>query len=200
MAKDKDKKKNKKNRDVDNDSKNITVFINDKPIVLRYKEFQDEIDVDEITKIQYENIYGESVTVAVLMNQVGALKAEAEHEYGLKKLEFEIFEADLKKRFRREASQNAGKIKMEGELVKLTESALIDAVTLDEGWQVKKKNKYRAKRNLDVVESLMWAVNSKDKKLNNLVKAVTPEEFYDQIVEGRVNGILIKKRKSLTGK
>ena len=43
-----------------------------------------------------------------------------------------------------------------------------------------------------------YALGFSSKKLEVLLKPVTPEELFDEIVEGKVNGILIKKKKSIT--
>ena len=53
-----------------------------------------------------------------------------------------------------------------------------------------KKKKYLAE-----IDSLYWALQSKDRKLNNLVPKVTPEEFLDNLVEGEINTFIIKKEK-----
>jgi len=42
---------------------------------------------------------------------------------------------------------------------------------------------------------LYWSIQSKDRKLNNLVPKVTPEEFYNDLVEGTINTFTIKKLK-----
>ena len=169
------------------------VHVGDKPIVLVFSEFDDELDVDQITSIDYSNIYGEAVTVSALQNKVGMLKAESEKYYQEKKLECDIYEAELKKKWRREAATNGGKFNIEEDGIKLTESALDEAVLLDKGFEVKKKNVIKSKRDVDFMDSLFWAISSKDKKLNNLVRAVTPKEFYDELIEGKINTFLIKK-------
>ena len=47
------------------------IHLNDKPIVLIYGDLDEEINVDEITKIDYSNLYGESVTISVILNRIG---------------------------------------------------------------------------------------------------------------------------------
>ena len=58
-----------------------------------------------------------------------------------------------------------------------------------------KKQVIAAKRDLDFIDSLYWAIQSKDKKLSVLTKGVTPEELYNEIIEGTINNIVIKKVK-----
>ena len=165
--------------------KGIHIFQFDKQIVtLKYEGFEDEIDVDEICKIDYSNIYGEVVTCTALMNRIGIIRAEAESILKEKELLAKIEEARIKKDERRKAVSDSRKI---------TEGGLEEMVMLDEGLQIMKKNVIKAQKDFSFIESLYWALSSKDKKLNNLIKEVTPEEFEDRLIEGKVNGFIIKK-------
>lgn len=167
---------------------NIVVHLGNKPVQLFTNDFDDEVDVDKLTSIDHSNLYGEAVTVPALMNKIGLLKAESEKVYSEKKLELEVFEAELRQSIRKDATAKGDK---------LTEAGLNELVAKDGGYQIKKKNIITAQYNLGIVDSIFWAVKSKDSKLNNLIKGVTPEELFDELVEGVVNNILIKKRKSI---
>ena len=46
-----------------------------------------------------------------------------------------------------------------------------------------------------MLDSLYWACQDKSRKLNGLVNGTTPQEFVEGMIEGKVNGILIKKKK-----
>lgn len=162
----------------------ITLNFNDKVIILSFKEFDTDINVDELTKIQYDNLYGEIITSSTLLNQVGLLRAEFESITKSEKVDLEIYEAQLRKMFRSQ---------MTTEGKKLTQQELEDKVLLDEGWQNRKKKLIKVERDFEYIQSIYWAIQSKDKKLSILSKAVTPEEFQDGIIEGAVNGIMIKK-------
>lgn len=174
------------------------IHLDGKPITLEMADFDDVVNVDDMTRIHYENIYGDAVTVSALLNKVGILKSRAEEIHSEKKFEAEIEESNLKKNFRREAIENDNHIKVDGVRIKLTEKSLDDAVNLDKGLQVIKKNVIHAKRVYDDIESFYWGVQSKDKKLNNLISGLTEEELWNELVDGKINGILIKKRKSIT--
>jgi len=177
----------------------VVVPFGEKTVVLNFGDFNDEINVDELTSINYSNLFGEVVTVSALLNRMGILKAEAEAEHAIKKLECDIYIANLAKNYRRDANVNAGKfIIKEGNVstsIKLTEDSLEKALLLDIVVQNKKKAVINAQKNLAFIDSLYWSVQSKDKKLSVLMKGVTPEEFFNEILEGEVNGILIKKPK-----
>lgn len=164
------------------------IFLGSKPVTLKFNDFSDEVDVDKLLSVDYSNLYGEAVTIPALLNQVGILKAQAERAYSEKKLEFEVFEAELRQRLRKEATETSQK---------MTEASLNELVSTDGGYKVKKKNVTTSKYNLDICDSIFWAVSAKNKKLDNLVKGVTPQELYDELIEGTINNILIKKNKPL---
>ena len=164
------------------------IHLGSRPITFKFKSFEDNVDVDALLTVDYSNLYGEAVTIPSLMNHMGILKAETEKTWSTKKAELDFYEADLRKRFRKEATETAQK---------LTEASLTELVETDPGFKIKKKNVITAKYNLDVMDSMFWAVSAKNKKLDNLVKGVTPEELYAEIQEGVVNNVLLKKHKSI---
>ena len=178
---------------------NVSIFFGDKVVVLKFEGFKDEIDVDDLTSIDYSNLYGEIVTVSALLNKVGILRSEAESAVSLKQLDCDIYSAELGKRYRREANVNGGKFTLkEGDNListKLTEDSLNQSILLDPIFQAKKNSLIEAKKNFGFIDSLYWALQSKDKKLSLITKPVTPEEFVNEIIEGEINGMFIKKLK-----
>jgi hypothetical protein len=174
------------------------IHLGDKPIVLIYNEFENEIDVSQITRIDYSNLFGEAVTISSLLNSIAQLRSQAEEVYERKKFERQIMEADLEKRWRKESNKNEGKFTItesDGSIItiKLTEKALESSIIADKGYQTCKNNEISAKRDFAYLEALYWAVQDKSKKLDNMLPKVTPKEFIDELIEGTVNGILIKK-------
>jgi hypothetical protein len=169
----------------------------DKTVVLSFGDFDDIIDIDQLTTIDYSNLFGEAVTVSALMNRVGILKAEAEASLATKKLECDIYIAERSKIIRREANTNAGKFTIkDGQSdisIKLTEDSLVMAISLDIVVQNRRKGIIEAQKNLSFLDSLYWSIKSKDTKLSVLVNGVTPKEFYEELIEGTVNAIIIKK-------
>ena len=172
----------------------ILVHFNDVPVTLVTNGFEETVDIDKLTSIDYSNLYGEAVTVSALLNKVGLLRAEAERAVSEKKLEKEVYEADMKKGWRREANRNGGKFTIEDEEIKLSEKALDEALLLDEDYQKLCLECIEAQKNFSVLDALQWSVQDKSKKLNNLLKPVTPQEFLSELVEGKVNSFLIAKK------
>jgi len=178
---------------------NVTIFFGNQTVVLQFEGFKDEVNVDELTSIDYSNLYGEIVTVSALLNKIGLLRAEAESAVSLKQLECDVYSADLGKRYRREANVNGGKFTIpDGEhlvSIKLTEDSINQAIILDPIYQAKKNSLIESKKNFGFIDSLYWAIQSKDKKLSLITRPVTPEEFVNEIIEGEINGMFIKKLK-----
>lgn len=172
----------------------ILVHFNEVPVTLVTNGFEDTVDIDQLTSIDYSNLYGEAVTVSALLNKVGLLRAEAERAVSEKKLEKEVYEADMKKGWRREANRNGGKFTIEEEEIKLSEKALDEALLLDEDYQKLCLEYIEVQKNFSVLDALQWSVQDKSKKLNNLLKPVTPQEFLSELVEGKVNSFLIAKK------
>lgn len=172
----------------------ILVHFNDVPVTLVTNGFEETVDIDKLTSIDYSNLYGEAVTVSALLNKVGLLRAEAERAVSEKKLEKEVYEADMKKGWRHEANRNGGKFTIEDEEIKLSEKALDEALLLDEDYQKLCLEYIEAQKNFSVLDALQWSVQDKSKKLNNLLKPVTPQEFLSELVEGKVNSFLIAKK------
>ena len=177
---------------------NILVHFNDVPVTLQTNGFDDKVYIYKLTSIEYSNLYGEAVTVSALLNKVGLLRAEAEKKVAECKLEKEVYEAQTKKEWRREANRNGGKFTLaledgEVEEIKLSEKALDEALLLDEDYQNLCIAYIDAQKNFSVLDALQWAVQDKSKKLNNLLKPVTPTEFLGELVEGKVNSFFIKK-------
>jgi len=167
------------------EEQNVHIFqFENQVVTLKYEGFTEDIDVDEICRIDYSNIYGEVVTVSALLNRVGIIRSEAESIVKEKELEKNIYEAELKRRERRSAVAASQK---------LTENGLDEIAMLDEGLQILKKNVIKAQKDFSFIDSLYWAISSKDKKLNNIMKEVTPLEFEQGIIEGRLNGFIVKK-------
>jgi hypothetical protein len=171
----------------------ILVHFNETPVTLVTNGFEDSVDIDRLTSIDYSNLYGEAVTVSALLNKVGLLRAEAEKKVSECKLEKDVYEAQTKKEWRREANRNGGKFTIEDEEIKLSEKALDEALLLDEKYQELCIEYIEAQKNFSVLDALQWAVQDKSKKLNNLLKPVTPTEFLNELVEGSVNSFFIKK-------
>lgn len=175
-----------------------TIHIGDKPIVLEHDTIDSTINVDDLTKIDTSNIYGESVTVSASTNRIGLLRAEIEGQMAEKKLDLKIFEGQFKAKLRQQAANNSGyytlRVGNEDVRVKLTEKALESSFETDEDWIKLKKEFIQVEKNFNSLSALYWACQDKARKLNGMVSGTTPEDFVEGLIEGKVNGILIHKK------
>jgi len=169
----------------------IKISIGDKIITLKQTEVDGDIDMDEITQIHYSNLYGEMVTVSALLNKLGILKADVDNQYEEYKLDCQIFESAERKKFISSKMVSGEK--------KPTLDQCEDYLNTHSEVIAKRKRLLTLKKGCDYINSLYWAVKSKDDKLSVLMKGVTPEEFSSNIVEGVVNGFFLKKYKNLLG-
>ena len=173
------------------------VEIGGKVITLFHDNMDESINVDDLTKIDSSNLYGEAVTISAAMNRIGLLKAELESHLAESKLDLRIFEADFVAKKRKEAANNGNQFTLrvgnEDVKIKQTEKALEKSFENDPEWVKLKKQYITLERNFNRLDSLYWSCQSKDKKLRNITNSVTPEEFANELVEGKFNGITIKK-------
>lgn len=181
------------------------IRIGDRTLTLEFGLIEDVINVDDLTKIDTSNLFGEAVTISAAVNRIGLMMSEVGANLADLKLDCKFFENNFRNKLRAEASKNAGsfKILVDGEKipVKITEKALETCYDSEPDWIEIKRNINQTERNFNSLSTLYWAIQEKSRKLNGLIASTTPEEFIAGVIEGKVNGILIqnsnKKAKSL---
>jgi hypothetical protein len=175
-----------------------TIHVGNKPIILEHGDFDSIINVDDLTRIDTSNIFGEAVTISAAVNRIGLLKAEVESNMADIKLEIKVFEGNYRSKLRKQASRGSGSYSMRVDnddiFVKLTEKALETCFETDKNWINLKMDFNKAERNFNAISSLYWAVQDKSRRLNGLVSSTTPEEFVEGMIEGKINGINIFKK------
>lgn len=173
------------------------IRIGDRTLTLEFGLIEDVINVDDLTKIDTSNLFGEAVTISAAVNRIGLMKSEVGGTLAGLKLDIRLFENDFRGKLRAQASKNSGSytIKIDGELVsvKITEKALETCYDSDPEYLKLKREAITMERNFNSLDSLYWAIQEKSRKLNGLISSTTPEEFIAGIIEGKVNGILITK-------
>lgn len=166
------------------------ITIGDSTYSLLIKEFGEEIEVDDLLRIDYSNLLGEIITFPVVVNRLGSLLAEAEHAVAEKKLNLEVFEAKLKERKRISLTEeNNGKAP--------TVDSLNMAILLDKGYQALKKSFFESQKNRDYVNSIFWSAKDKSEKLNKLSLTIGTGDIEESLLESKVNNVVIKKHKNI---
>lgn len=157
---------------------------------LIFDNFDEDVDIDSLLKIDYSNLIGELVTFPVILNRFGILLAEAESQVAETKLNMDVYEAKTKERLRIElAEQNNGKSP--------TVEALNNAVVSNKAYQAMKRKYIEVVKTRDYINSIFWAVKDKSEKLNKLSLSIQPGDLSDSVIEGRVNNVLVKKTKKV---
>ena len=77
----------------------------------------------------------------------------------------------------------------------IDDTSVEEELLTSKDYKIKKQEVYKAKKDFGILDALFWALQSKDKKLSVLLKGITPEDFEENIIEGKINEIFIKKIK-----
>ena len=156
---------------------------------LRFDEFDEEMDIDALLRIDYTNLIGEMVTFPVIVNRFGNMLAEAESKVAEVKLNIDILEAKLKERLRIELSEaNGGK--------NPTVDALNNSILLDKAYQVMRKKYVETQKQRDYINSIFWSCKDKSDKISILVKS-SDITMNTDLSEAKINNVLVKKREKL---
>lgn len=164
------------------------IQIGNKSYKLLFDDFDEDVDIDSLLKIDYSNLIGELTTFPVILNRFGILLAEAESQVAETKLNMDVYEAKTKEKLRVElAEQNNGKSP--------TVEALNNAVVSNKAYQAMKRKYIEVVKTRDYINSIFWAVKDKSEKLNKLSLSIQPVDLSDSVIEGKVNSVLIKRTK-----
>ncbi len=160
-------------------------------------EFLDlNIDINELTQIDYSNLYGELITVSTLVNKIGIIRAEAEGVMDTAKLECKIKYASLDEYYRKNLRYEHTNYKKEVVMKDPNNDTVTAAIERDVTYVELCRRYIRMKKEYGYIDSLFWGIKSKEKKLDKIGESMklTPEEFEKNITEGIVNGIMIKMK------
>lgn len=167
--------------------------LQDKLAAIIIPDWDWELDIDRILSIDYDNIFGEVITIPVLENRVGRLVSEMREYKKREKLKLEIKEAEVRKELRNKKSSDGSK---KPTLQEEEDHLLTDPVVKNLRYKL-----IRIEKDLEDMEAFYDAVKSKAFKLNNLSKSLIPTEYENELIEGKVNNVLIKlKDKKYIGK
>jgi hypothetical protein len=167
--------------------------VDSKKIVLSYDGDNLDFDMDELTQIRFDNIFGEIVTASALLNRIGIVKAKASNDKRLKSIALKEKYAELFKHFSNKLIIRQPYKTKEGEkLIYPTNTAIEQEIVLDKVYQFLQAQESEAKFLLDIADTFYWSVQDKCKKLGNIKENLKPEDFLKEIIEGEINGFQIK--------
>lgn len=165
------------------------VKIGDKTYTLLIRPFDEDVEVDDLLRIDYSNLIGEMVTFPVVVNRIGIMLAEAESAVSERKLNLEILEAKTKERLRIQLAESNGKAP--------TVEALNNAVIQEPAYQAMRKSLINAQKTRDYLNSVFWSAKDKSNKLDRLSLTIQAGDIPEEVIEGRVNNVIIRRTKKL---
>ena len=167
-----------------------------KTFSLHLQDFDTDVDVEEILKIDYGNIMGEILTFPVLFNRIGNLKAEYDNIVKMEELDFEIWmaqkEAEQRKKLTFSEDRGKGVTKQIAPSIPEVQSA-IKALP---DYKLKYSKLLTVRKNMQNIDAIYWSAKAKGGMLENLSGKLRPEEFEGELLQDTVNGILVKQHKS----
>lgn len=151
------------------------------------KPFDGDVNIEDLLKIDYSNLMGEILTFPVVFNRVANMKAEMANILAERKLNMDIFEAQL-------TEEHGNKLRAQG---KATIKDIEVAVLRDVRYQIKKKDLFQCQKDFDYLDSLYWSAKSKDGKLDRLSEKLRPDDFNGELLAETINGVQIKISKNV---
>lgn len=178
------------------------ISLKDKIVKLIIEKDQGEINVEDLLRIDYANILGEILTFPVILNRLGILLSDIEDHLRKSNFILDKEKVDLKRK--RAIAEMKAQNELKKTITKPTKQQIENQVRLDEEHQID-EDAYRAKKlelldtqhDRDIVNSLYWSAKSKDEKLNKISDKIRPSEFEGDILDGSINGVLIKVSEKL---
>lgn len=161
--------------------------IGDKVILFRVEEFEN-LDLDKLLKIDYENLVAELVTFPVVVNRLGLLCADMDNEFQMAKLNLSIYEAKQKKVIRQDLIFHDEK----GKAKHPTINEVDDALTTDKGWKVKKMKMLRIQKEKEYMYSVYSSAKDKSHKLDKLSLTIKSGDVDMKIIQRQLNSVYFK--------
>ena len=170
--------------------KDLNVFYVGSKLVKLQPIKWEEIDFnpDEVLDIDIFNIIGEMKTLPVFINRMGLLAAEVRMQVKNQVLQLKISEAVVRKNIKVEYAEKG--------LKKLTIQELEDELLTSKYLQEQKEELINNEYFLDKVEKIEKAAIEKSFNVKSIANKLHPEEFENNLIEGVVNTVLIKIKKS----
>lgn len=179
-----------------------SITIGDHTLVLFYRQYGEDFDVEDILRIDLEKLPMEMITFPVVLNRLGILLADANNELKAAEIDLEIYIAKRREEIRNQLINN----RESGERMTVDDMRFRQEAKLkiDPVFKVKTQIVNKLTKVRDYVSSLFWSAKDKSEKLNflasNLKSGRTLEDLIGEgFARGHMNGVTIKKSKPLIG-
>jgi hypothetical protein len=161
----------------------LVFSIGDKLIKFTIDDFEDNLDIDRLLKIDYGNLVAELVTSPVILNKVGILAAEMSNELRLSKMNFKIREAKIQKQVRENLIE-------EGK--KATVAEVEDGLITNKVYQKYQKEYYEVEKQKDYIDSIYNAIKDKSNKLDKLSLTLRVGDINEELIQKQLNNVYYK--------
>lgn len=171
--------------------KTLTLTFGEKVISFKFEEFDDNLDIDKLLKIDYENLVAEILTFPVVVNKLGLLAADMDNELQQAKLNLAIYEAKRKNELREELQQydDNGKPKRAPGVDEVESAMQIEAK-----WKIMKKKIFKADKEKEYIYSVYSSAKDKSNKLDKLSLTVKTGDIDDKIIQKQLNNVYFKMK------
>lgn len=173
-----------------------TMELNSKEIIMEHDDFKDRINLEDLTKINPSNIFGDASTISSDIGKLGLMKSEIYSDMQSAKLAISVYEADYVKALRSEASKNSGKYKITVDgtevEIKLTETALKTCFESEEEWIELQEHFIKMEKYWNYLDVIYWSAKDKSGKLKGMVATVNPELYKEEVEKESVKSVLTK--------
>src|SRR6478736_2767747 len=147
------------------ESEKTIITIGNKVLTLEIKDFgSSDIAIEDLLQVDMNAIMEDIITFPVIFNRISNLKAQMEDLLRETQLDFDIFEAGLRNKYRKPIYKDAEDAKgnKTKKLAYPSIGEVDDMVTLDPQYKVMKQNINSVKKQNDILDGLYWSAKSKD--------------------------------------
>lgn len=163
----------------------ITWDLDDGRVVELTYTLSTDFNVNEVVRIDINNLLGEYLTAPVLFNTIANLRTLAMEAVGKKSLQLKIVKREVFLDILRSVKPKPSNPVIDA-MVEANDLFIESTIEL-----------IQAEKNSSMMDNLYWAMKEKCKKLDNLYHKITPEEFNKEIMESQVNNVMVKFKKAL---
>lgn len=181
---------------------NKIIKIGNKTVILSWEE-DNSFEVDNILRIDYSNLLGEILTFPLILNRLGIILSDIEYYLRLKTFDVDKAYSNVQKELAKAYDRAYKSLKMEGipsptgPQIEKKSKEDSEVLKLEEiHWNLKKEL-IEIQHDRDDINSLYWSAKSKDDKLNKITDKLSPKEFENEIIEGKINNVMIKISKGI---
>lgn len=159
---------------------------------IEFQEFEEEIDVDDLMAIHYDNLVGEIITFPVVVNRLGLLLADAERSLAETKLNCAIVEAKLREEIRALLNTEEDRRKPP------TIDEVNTATYQNPVYKANQIRLFEAQKTRDYVASLLFSAKDKSAKLDKLSLSIPTGDIEEHLLQSKANSVVkVRKRPKL---